>query len=285
MMFWRNGNDPTRNQPVLKDPEDRPAYCLAWGANDKWLISGHSFEDVCLWDTSNVYNTSANSRMHTFYIDSGCHTHGVSCSPDGQYVAFGGADRGLQVWRIKKGASPEKVCIARNIHSYQIWDVEFSPDGKMIATTGADGVVRVWELEVLAKKKNITMTLMPKWTKTPKKILDYERTTGRTYHTRENRGNGRRRHDDEIEQGREDKNQDRAEYYQEAHDANQDRAARRQENGNREGEREGRSNNKGLSRHGKDRVRDQGNGWNLVEHGAGFYKEPFSPGGCEDVMF
>ncbi len=48
--------------------------------------------------------------------------------------------------------------------------------------------------------------------------------------------------------------------------------------------RESKRGGKGLSKHGKDRVRDLGDGWSRVEHGAGYYKEPF-PDTCGEMNF
>jgi WD40 repeat protein len=66
----------------------------------------------------------------------------VSFSPDGRFLASGGADGVVRMWDIESGRE-----VRRMEHGDWVQSVSFSPDGRFLASGGRDGVVRVWEVE------------------------------------------------------------------------------------------------------------------------------------------
>jgi WD40 repeat protein/Flp pilus assembly protein TadD len=67
---------------------------------------------------------------------------GVAFSPDGKYVASGGADGAVRVWDAA-GVKPVRTLAG---HQKQVYGVAFSPDGRRLASGGEDGTVRVWDV-------------------------------------------------------------------------------------------------------------------------------------------
>ncbi len=69
----------------------------------------------------------------------------VALSPDGRWVAAGGADHNARVWDARTG-------VLRAVlpgHEERVSSVEFSPDSLRLASGSWDGSLRVWSLEAL----------------------------------------------------------------------------------------------------------------------------------------
>lgn len=75
----------------------------------------------------------------------------VAFSADGMWLATGGTEFGLQLWRLVDESNsttltantPTRVLTG---HSMTVTGVSFSPDGKYLATASLDRTVRVWPL-------------------------------------------------------------------------------------------------------------------------------------------
>jgi WD40 repeat protein len=67
----------------------------------------------------------------------------VTFSPDGQYLAAGGSDGKVWVW---KADTYQPVAMLTG-HTEMVSSFAFSPDGKTLASAGTDGVIRLWEVE------------------------------------------------------------------------------------------------------------------------------------------
>lgn len=196
-----DGTDPDQNSfEKIKDPTEKQVvysgancYCLAWAPDGKRMITGHQNNIV------HVRDTTALLSLQEFDIKENCHTHGVSFSSDGQYVAFGGSDRTLTLCQLRN-AQFQKVCTGTNIHSYQIWDVEFSSDNTKIATTGQDGDAKVWEVKNLVDWKKFDGGLQPKHEKKKSVPKHHDRDDDHHQHRHNHGGSGghdgdRQRHD------------------------------------------------------------------------------------------
>jgi WD40 repeat protein len=68
-------------------------------------------------------------------------TAGIAISPDGQFLAAGGSDNVVRIWKIATGQLI-KTCAG---HDDDIFCVDYSPDGKRIVSAGKDLSVRLWD--------------------------------------------------------------------------------------------------------------------------------------------
>jgi WD40 repeat protein len=76
----------------------------------------------------------------------------VAFSADGTWLATGGTEFGVQLWRMVNDStaktptanSPTRVLTG---HSMTVTGVSFSPNGKLLASASLDRTVRVWQLE------------------------------------------------------------------------------------------------------------------------------------------
>jgi WD40 repeat protein len=65
----------------------------------------------------------------------------IAISPDGKWLASGGASKVVAHWDIDQGS------VLQNLagHSEAVRALSFSPDGKLLASSSNDGTVKVWE--------------------------------------------------------------------------------------------------------------------------------------------
>jgi len=68
--------------------------------------------------------------------------HCLAASPDGQFLAAGGAYHDVHVWDLKEAA----LCHTLTGHTDWVAGVAFSPDGEVLATAGADQTLRIWKV-------------------------------------------------------------------------------------------------------------------------------------------
>jgi WD40 repeat protein len=63
-------------------------------------------------------------------------------SPDGRWLATGGYDRKVIVWRMSDGAA----AWSNSIHNGAVTDLAFDPSGKVLASASADQTVKLWRV-------------------------------------------------------------------------------------------------------------------------------------------
>ena len=77
-------------------------------------------------------------------------------SPDGKYLATGGASGTVHLWDIGTGQSVMKL----EGHTYVVYALAISPDGKRLASTSWDGSAKIWDL-TLGRE---LLTIPDQWT-------------------------------------------------------------------------------------------------------------------------
>lgn len=69
---------------------------------------------------------------------------GFDIHPQGDFLATGGSDRTLRLWKWVDGRPSDQPLHQVAAHEGWVEAVAFSPDGRMIATAGADRAVKIW---------------------------------------------------------------------------------------------------------------------------------------------
>ena len=73
----------------------------------------------------------------------------ITFSPDGKYIASGGADNTIKLWSVDTGQQIKSL----EGHTSNIQSIAISPDGKFLASGSADSdnTIRLWNLERVSK--------------------------------------------------------------------------------------------------------------------------------------
>jgi WD40 repeat protein len=136
---------------------------FAFSADGKLLASGSDDSSIKLWRVSD------GRLLRTIPV--GNHIYSVAFSPDGQWLAGSGRERGtlgtlwkqivghtwlrgsnrptVRVWRVSDGSLQQALAS----HSDEVMSVAFSPNGKWLASSSDDKTVKLWQLEIGAGKR------------------------------------------------------------------------------------------------------------------------------------
>jgi WD40 repeat protein len=123
-----------------------PVFAVAF-AGDKTLVSGAADRSAVAWDLNagwtleRTIGTGDNSSPISGRVNA------VRFSPDGKRLATGGgeATRGgdIRIWQVADGKLTQSFT---NVHSDEVFGLDFSADGKYLASSAADKFVKVLDL-------------------------------------------------------------------------------------------------------------------------------------------
>jgi WD40 repeat protein len=127
--------DNTGATPVIVDTIDTgTSYAFATDftpANDRIAVGASSGK-------MNIYNLPGGSLFKSVAAHSG-YVYSVAYSPDGAWLASGGADNKVKIWTAD---GVLKFALAG--HDHDVTSVKFTPDNAFLVTGGRDGNVKIW---------------------------------------------------------------------------------------------------------------------------------------------
>ena len=80
--------------------------------------------------------------------------NGATFSPDGRFLATGGADGAVRFWDASISDTGNRRPIKWLLSEGTIYELGFLPDGKRLAASSEDGKVRVWDVSFLQEKRH-----------------------------------------------------------------------------------------------------------------------------------
>ncbi len=98
-----------------------------------------------------IWNTGSGKLVREVSRPHGDMVLSVAFSPDGDYLATGGADRLVKVFQVKDGALVNEF----QGHGHHILDVAWRADGTVLASASADHVIKLWNVREGEHIKNI----------------------------------------------------------------------------------------------------------------------------------
>lgn len=116
-----------------------PAIAPEGGADAVWWSPGSTVIAIASGRTLRLWPAAGGAPLS----EEMRHLEAITCaafSPDGKWLATGGADNLAQIWEVTRGRSAGSPLQHRGAVNF----VGFSPDNQLLATTSEDTSVRFW---------------------------------------------------------------------------------------------------------------------------------------------
>ena len=125
------------------------AYCLAWTADGKTLISGSEDNSIRTWNTTTWQHINVLTGHTDFVYD-------IALSPNGRILASASWDDTAQLWNLENG-QPIGTPLQ---HPLVAECVSFSMDGKLLATGCADSNAYSWDIVPIVRQAGLDELLL-----------------------------------------------------------------------------------------------------------------------------
>jgi WD40 repeat protein/DNA replication protein DnaC len=112
-------------------------------------LSGYDFSNLTIWQAHlkdislHQVNCAYSDLSHCSFYEPFGGIHAVAFSPDGQFLAAGGTNGEIQLWRV---ANRQKV-LTLSGHCGWIWSIAFSSQQNLLASGSADQTIRLWDIQ------------------------------------------------------------------------------------------------------------------------------------------
>lgn len=117
--------------------------------NEVALAGNWNFIQQTVWNSPVRPGPPSLSGHSNFVFD-------IEWHPSGDYLASGGADGTVRLWRYSTG---DQVSMDDSSHTSRVYDIAFSPDGQHLASTGQDRTV--WIRPVLSPGEPALIATIP----------------------------------------------------------------------------------------------------------------------------
>jgi WD40 repeat protein len=143
------------DQVNLQNNEITPLYNNPTSSSDLSFVLAPDGSTVASYRIQKVYSTDqepsagvvlrdalTGKDLHSFQseISKSEAVYSVAYSPDSKYLAAGGGDNHVRVYKVDSGA-----LVMDGSHDSDVKSVVFSPDGKLVVSAGEDAAVRFWD--------------------------------------------------------------------------------------------------------------------------------------------
>lgn len=132
-----------------KSPITDRANAVRFSADGRTLVAGSGEPsrsgDLTLWDVASGKLLKDWPDRHRDSVLS------VEFSPDGKYIASGGADKTVRIINIADGSQTKMF----EGHTHHVLGVSWRSDGRILASAGADNVVKTWDMVTGERRKSI----------------------------------------------------------------------------------------------------------------------------------